>query len=162
MICLEDISDVTPILVVLRLYKGQDAPSTLVPPTQSVTEFCSLFTGHWFPYLHSFCIFLFSAFSVVLLMLISQESKGLGLLLCSHLSFSKLDRRKGGKSSYNGSDLPQSLGHKRDARPRIFPCITFSLYIMNSSYSSLGLRDLSCKPDTANRKSDLEFFTDTD
>lgn len=113
MICLEDISDVTPILVVLRLYKGQDAPSTLVPPTQSVTEFCSLFTGHWFPYLHSFCIFLFSAFSVVLLMLISQESKGLGLLLCSHLSFSKLDRRKGGKSSYNGSDLPQSLGAQK-------------------------------------------------
>lgn len=47
--------------------------------------------------LHSSCIFLSSAFSVVLLMLISQESKGLSLLLCSHLSFSKLDRRKGGK-----------------------------------------------------------------
>lgn len=113
MICLEDISDVTPILVVLRLYKGQDAPSTVVPPTQSVTEFCSLFTGHWFPYLHSLCIFLSSAFSVVLLILISQESKGLGLLLCSHLCFSKLDRRKGGKSSYNGKWPPTVTGAQK-------------------------------------------------
>lgn len=35
-----------------------------------------------------------------------------------------------------------------------------SLSIMNFNYSSLGLRDISCKSDSANEKLDLEFFTD--
>lgn len=60
----------------------------------------------------------------VLLMLVSWEPKGLGLLFCSHHPFPKLGRRKNANPSCKGS------GHlsTKDARPRIFPFITYPIF----------------------------------
>lgn len=59
-----------------------------------------------------------------------------------------------------GGSPPQSLGHERDAKPRTFPSFPFLSFHYEFQLLFLGLRDLSCKSNTANGKPDLEFFID--